>query len=218
MRTVTFSDKEVAESVNKNFVAAWYNRGAGFHNEEFQVEKHIFRRSMEAYTTRNICTFFLTPDGKVFHYVSGYFSPEMFLSILDVAIKIRRGAFDENMKLKKGGAEIIAEIHDEAYASIKAKATRAKAALRKDADGWKNVVKDVRTETYRDVKHSHSEQCARAILHCYRYLSGLHDHWRELKKLPSFDEIRFKYLWGDSFSEEPRRGAKEIGGRSCVND
>ena len=86
---MTFSDKRVADAVNANFVAAWVNRGPGFQNLDFNTEQWIFQSDMEAYPTKNICTFFLTPEGKVFYYVAGSYSPELFVKILETASTLR---------------------------------------------------------------------------------------------------------------------------------
>ena len=99
MRTVTFSDAQVARVVNKHFVCAWFNRSPGFTNNDYTTEKNIFKGSAEAYTTRNICTFVLAPDGRVFTYVAGYLSPELFLRFINGALELRRTAFDGRMRL-----------------------------------------------------------------------------------------------------------------------
>ena len=85
MRAVTFSDPRVAKKVNEDFVPAWYNRGTGFHNCNFWTEKNIFTRTADCFPTRNICTFFLTPDREVAYYIAGYYGPDAFLEILEVA-------------------------------------------------------------------------------------------------------------------------------------
>ena len=108
---MTFSDRKVAEQINSKFVAAWVNRGPGFHNEDYSTERWLFTSEMEAYPTKNICTFFLTPAGKVFHYVAGYFAPETFGAELEFAAALRREAFDETMNLKRGGVEAIRRLH-----------------------------------------------------------------------------------------------------------
>ena len=99
---MTFSDKRVADAVNANFVAAWVNRGPGFRNLDFHTEQWIFQGDLEAYPTKNICTFFLTPEGKVFYYVAGSYSPEIFLQVLDTASGLRGALFDAAMK-ESGG-------------------------------------------------------------------------------------------------------------------
>jgi len=85
MRTVTFSNQTVANFINRNYVPAWHNRGPGFHDEELSTENSISKLS--AYATRNIVTFFLRPDGRVFFYAAGYYPPKSFLEILKFARK-----------------------------------------------------------------------------------------------------------------------------------
>lgn len=92
MRTVTFSDARVAERVGEHFVAAWFNRGAGFHNEDYGAEEWIAQKS--AYPTRNICTFFMTPEGMVFDYVAGHYEPAVFAARLESTIDIRAALRD----------------------------------------------------------------------------------------------------------------------------
>ena len=67
------------------------------------VNTTIPTKKAEAFTTRNICTFFLAPDGRVFHYVSGYVSPGLFLRMLHKVRAARETAFDGHMKLRPGG-------------------------------------------------------------------------------------------------------------------
>ena len=81
MRTVTFSDARVAEVVNKHFVSAWFNRSPGFTNADLTTEKKIFAQSAEAYTTRNICTFIMTPEGHVFSYVARAVRPGTYRAL-----------------------------------------------------------------------------------------------------------------------------------------
>jgi uncharacterized protein YyaL (SSP411 family) len=90
MRTVTFSNPKVAERVNSSFVPVWYNRGRGFHNCEKQTETWIFSAHADCDPTKNICTFFLTPDLDVIYYVAGYFAPDLFLEILDDVLRIQK--------------------------------------------------------------------------------------------------------------------------------
>src|SRR5262245_16728201 len=108
MRTVTFSDKKVAERVNSKFIPVWYNRGKGFHNCEKQTENWIFTSSAECYPTKNICTFFMTPDLKVVYYVAGYWAPDVFLDILDGVSKLQEAKTAED--LGRGHREIGADL------------------------------------------------------------------------------------------------------------
>src|SRR5262245_42604436 len=79
MRTVTFSNAQVAKAVNDKYVATWVNRQPGFHNCETETEKRIQKYEYECFATKNFCTFFATPDLDVVHYVSGYCYPPFFL-------------------------------------------------------------------------------------------------------------------------------------------
>ena len=207
---MTFSDPKVAALVNAHFVSAWYNRGPGFHNEDFSTENWIFTSAMEAYTTKNICTFFLAPDGKVFHYVCGYYSPDVFLTYLQVALQVRSAAFDERMELKAGGLEGLRNINAEVLKTIDATEKEINDRLQA-ADGWKKVLSDYDTFSYRSVKHTHTAACARNLHEGYRYLKVLHKWWSEAKELPPLEKVQFDYLWGNPFTEESP-GAKQIGG------
>ena len=199
---MTFSDGKVAEFVNANFVAAWTNRGPGFHNEDYSTEQWIFRTSMEAYPTRNICTFFLTPAGRVFHYVAGSWAPEIFLAELEIARELRKEAFDGRMELKSGGVETLRKIHEGAAERIPGEVAGLTIAPR----------------GYRGIQHEHSESCRAAASAGARYLAGVHRHWSRVGDLPDFEEVRYAYLYGNSFTEEPRGGTarplegKPVGG------
>lgn len=200
---MTFSDGKVADFVNANFVAAWTNRGPGFHNEDYTAEQWIFRTSMEAYPTRNICTFFLTPEGKVFHYVAGSWAPELFLAELEIARGLRNGAFDGRMELKAGGLESLRKAHGEAAERI----GRTVAELA------------VAPRTYRGVLHEHTETCRAAAAGGARYLAGVHRHWSRVSDLPDLEEVRYAYLFGNSFTEEPRGGtARHVEGRAVSGE
>ena len=130
MRTVTFSDARVADVVNKHFVSAWFNRSPGFTNADLTTERKIFAQSAEAYTTRNICTFIMTPEGRVFSYVAGYFSPELFLRFVKSAILLRDEAFDDNMLLKPGGLRAIRKLHREKFQSLTSEAAAVRPGYR----------------------------------------------------------------------------------------
>jgi len=196
---VTFSDGKVAELVNANFVAAWLNRGPGFHNEDYGSEQRIFQSSMEAYPTKNICTFFLTPQGRVFHYVAGYFAPELFRSELEAALRLRAAAFDAEMNLKTDGPEALRKIHHAEAERLSG--TMGKAALAGIAD-----------RSYRSFSHAHTEACAKVVECGLRYLVALHRHWSGEGAPRDFEALRFDYVYGNSFSEEPRRGAAPLSG------
>ena len=89
---MTFSTPEVAAFVNAHFVAAWHNRAPGFKDLDYKAEENIFARSVDAYPTKNICTFFLTPKGEVLFYVAGYLEPGLFLETLELVTRLARAS------------------------------------------------------------------------------------------------------------------------------
>lgn len=188
LRTVTFSDDKVAGLVNREFVAAWFNRSPGFRNADDQAEKSIFKDSSEAFLTKNICTFVLTPDGRVVHYVAGYVSPEIFLRFLDDALALQRAAQDGFPALRKLHAERAA-----AYEKEAASATLCK----------------IEERTYRGLTHQHGDRCAWLLRDALKYLGRVHRSWEKAAALPALDDLRYKYLYGNDFSEESQ-GATPI--------
>ncbi len=194
---MSFSDKKVADLVNSKFVAAWTNRGPGFLNTEFWTEKSIASRDYEAYPTKNICTFFLTPEGKVFYYVAGSYSPELFVKILETASTLRTALFDDKMQLKEKGLAQARDFHEakaEAYDDLRAEAEQP--------NGWQSLTKGFAAGNYRGQKHVHTASCGWSLKHGYEYLSALHLNWSQQKALPAFDDVRYKYLYGNDFTEE----------------
>ena len=197
LRTVTFSDAKVAEVVNANFVSAWFNRSPGFCNGDDKAEKSIFEHSNEAFTTKNICTFILTPEGRVFHYVAGYLSPKLFLRFLDDALALRRAGFDERMKLKTDGAQALRSIHAD-RAAAREKEAKTPGQLVGPAEG-----------SYQGAVHRHSEACSWILAEASGYVARVHRFWEKTAALPDLQDVRYKYLYGNIFSEEGA-GAQKI--------
>lgn len=155
MRTVTFSDPDVVKYIRDTYVPVWINRGAGFHNEEYSTEEWIYAQHAEAYLTKNICTFFLNEDGRVYDYLAGSYAPELFLHLV-------RG--DELVEMKE--------------------------------------------REYRGFHHRHTDACAKTVEDAKRYRAAL----QKVITPQPFEDLRFEYCWGNSFTEETR-GAPEIRGR-----
>jgi hypothetical protein len=198
---VSFSDKRVADAVNSKFVAAWINRGPGFLNTEFWTEARIAEHDFEAYPTKNICTFFLTPQRKVFYYAAGSYAPDMFLKILETATSLRTTLFDDRMRLKEKGAVLAARFHEEkadVYQELKERAEDFSAG----PDAWRELVKSFRSVSYRGLQHTHSAACAGSLRNGYEYLAALHRDWSQRAGLPDFEDVRYRYLYGNEFTEE----------------
>jgi hypothetical protein len=194
---VSFSDKRVADVVNSKFIAAWVNRGPGFNNTDLWTEQGIVGQNYEAYPTKNICTFFLTPEQKVFYYVAGSYSPDLFLKILETASTLRTTLFDDKMQLKEKGLVQAAKFHGEkceVYDDLRAEAEKPESLA--------SLLKGFRTVSYRGIKHVHTASCGWSLKNGYEYLAALHQDWALKTELPAFDDVRYKYLYGNDFTEE----------------
>lgn len=192
---MTFSDRRVADVVNRDFVAAWVDRGPGFKNTEFHTERWIFQSDLEAYPTKNICTFFLSPEGKVFYYVAGSYAPEVFLKTLEVAAGLRGALFDAKMKETGFDAAQVHLAKAEAFDALRDDATKAGAG-----DGWKRLVGAA--ATYRGLRHQHGPRCATSLAQGYGYFAKLHRSMALWTELPGIARVRTAYLYGNEFSEE----------------
>lgn len=111
MRTVTFSNPEVAAAVNRACVSAWRNRIPEFHDCDPHTEEWIARSNPNAYPTRNIVTFFMTPRFQVIHYFTGYFAPKTFLDELSFALKVREEIFNKDFQPRPGAAGKFRHLH-----------------------------------------------------------------------------------------------------------
>ncbi len=207
LRTVTFSNPEVAAYVNKNFVSSWFNRGPGFFNQDLSTERWIFTSSVDAYPSKNICTFFLAPDGSVFHYVAGLYSPEMFMGFLRDAVELRNRLFDAKMLPKDGGIASAKKLHEDRLRDMQDgldDCVDAETA----GSGWQGLFRNSKPFVYRGQAHTHSGSCVRALREGYEYLVKLHQQWAQAKELPDLESIRYTYLWGNPFTEESAKAER----------
>ncbi len=218
MRTVTFSDSEVAKYINENFIAAWHDRGPGFHNDDKSTEQWIYQGNYETYPTKNICTFFLDVEGKVFFYASGYWAPDFFLEITKSALKL------------SGDTKIAAALADKCDGIAKALLPQQPANKNRGVPGGIKGIstdpepvetqtkyqtaaapvpaKDVpkfnwcRMDAYRGLKHTHSEACNAITGMGFQYLAKVFRSYAGAKELPNLLDIQMKYLYGNEFTEE----------------
>lgn len=201
MRTVTFSDERVAERINERFIPAWYNRGPGFHNCNFWTEKNIFTRTADCYPTRNICTFFLTPDRDVMYYVAGYWGPDAFLEILDTVETL------QSLPAEKRPAA-----HARLAASLKSRNVRVAAVSRGSAKSTATAVERLLGSGelhYNDVTHAHDANCLRVLSESFRCRMAVHRQLSKRGPVP-LSAVQHKYLFGNSFTEEPDKDAELI--------
>ncbi len=192
MRTVTFSDPRVAEHVNGKYVAVWYNRGKGFHNCELRTELGIFGHSADAYPTRNICTFLLTPDREVLFYVSGYYCPDLYLEILQTGERL--AAARDEAELKR--------LHRE-FAALAASPRTAKRGEKAPAGAsWPERVGRFREVAYEGARHAHGPACAESLRPTLDYFRTVHEKLSKEGRVP-LEKVQHDYLYGNPFSEEP---------------
>ncbi|HYE98194.1 MAG TPA: hypothetical protein VEJ18_04750, partial [Planctomycetota bacterium] len=158
MRTVTFSDKQVAERINSKFVPVWFNRGQGFHNCEKRTETWIFSSAADCYPTKNICTFFLTPDLKVVYYVAGYWGPDLFLEILDAALKLQGASTPDER----------AKVHRDLSAALGERSVQLGTSPETVAGAYKSC-------RYEKQDHKHGPACTHVLAEAFRYRKTVHD-------------------------------------------
>ena len=216
---MTFSDKTVADYVNANFVSAWFNRGPGFTNDDYRTEQWIFTSSMEAYPTKNICTFFMTPEAKVFYYAAGYYSPDVFMELLRTATALREALFDDRLRVKAGGLDDARKIHERAAWTMESSRKKMLAAQGKK-DGGKSAILEYNTYSYRGLKHRHEPVCLTSLCQGFEYLGKLHRHWSETEDLPGLQDVQYGYLWGNPFTEESAnaKGVKDKTAEAAKED
>ena len=172
MRTVTFSDEKVGYELGKDFVCAWKNRKDGFHNCDKQTETWIFQNSGDVYPTRNIIAFILTPDLQVLHYVTGYFSPTLFIKQLDFGRQVRGELFDEAFAPKKDAEASFKKLHREAATETR---EWAKSLGRFGGVDWDEAQTELGTYSYGGKEHAHGKACLQLVRDVHTYVALIHD-------------------------------------------
>ncbi len=200
MRTVTFSDPGVAAYLSDNFVCAWFNRGPGFdktpQSKEYRTEEWIFGSSFESYPTRNICTFFLEPDGRVFTYAAGYHCPELFLEIAKTATALRKNPRNLARRLSERAGQLARDYSAGMHRSHAARIGFTPSAGRAPSVKWCG------TATYRGKKHAHGPTCAMALQQGFAHLQAVYGDFAKRRELPRLTEVQSSYLSGNPFTEE----------------
>lgn len=196
MRTVTFSDADVAKAVNALCVSTWKNRVDGFLNTEKTAEERIKTSTYEAFATKNFCTFFVTPDRKVLHYVSGYFAPQYFLRQVEFARKLAEQALDADRRPTESAVAAFRNGHVQARRELAAQV----AELRKEQESGRPF----KSEDQKANKHSASRR--HSLIEGLRHLMEVHldlaDRTVEHDTLVPLDDVFTKHLYGNRFTEE----------------
>ena len=87
MRTVTFANDEVRETLNRDFIAVWNNHSSHYNSRG--VQPVYTEQQVAAYPegggTGNLRTYIATPDGRVISEIQGFWRADRFLSWLRFA-------------------------------------------------------------------------------------------------------------------------------------
>ena len=182
MRTVTFSDPEVAAALSRDFVSVWRNRNDSFHDCSPTSEKDIFKNMAEAFPTKNICTFFLTADLQVLHYVSGYYSPSLFLDQVSFARRAHEALYGEDGLPRWDALDAYQMLHAGRAESMRslAKVIRGKTLedLKGEDESHSGIIElGIQTSgiEYDGVEHVHSRVCMLLLQKTVTHLMRVHE-------------------------------------------
>ena len=197
MRTVTFSDKDVAKAVSESCVATWINRKPGFHNCSFSTEEWILKTSPDCYSTKNFCTYFCTGEKKVLHYMTGYYAPRLFLEELAFARELLEKAVDAKGQVK---SEVLKELHGARAGKrgMDLKALEVEPNQRSTAADWQK------------------QMAARSVIEGLGYLGRVSAEFAK-KGARNLETVKDEHLFGNMFTEEQSdnsgRGQTAKGGK-----
>lgn len=111
MRTVTFSDAEVAKRVNDSCVGAWRNK-----RPDMKIPDGLYKglswsiRFSNGAAAHNLASIFAAPDGTVIHAVPGVLDAASFKENLEFARALRARMFEGAVR-RKDADQICAEAH-----------------------------------------------------------------------------------------------------------
>jgi hypothetical protein len=189
MRTVTFSNAEVAKVINDNFIATWVNRQPGFHNCDDHAEKRIEKYDYECFATRNFCTFFASPDQDVLHYGSGHQYPVLFLKEVSFVLELAPAVLDRRNRYMEDALPEFRALHA-AHADHHHK-ERDRLGAMKPAPGVKDP------EVFRSRRDSYAE----GMGHLERVHHDLVAKAEDLKGPVPLSVVFNDYLFGNGFEE-----------------
>jgi hypothetical protein len=189
MRTVTFSDKKVAEAVKESFVATWTNRKPDFHNCQMATEEHILKTSPDCFATKNFTTFFCTPDKRVLHYFTGYYGPKLFLEELAFVKDLYEKSVDAKGKVN---TQKFKELHGARAGERHTETAEVEESSRMPAKPEKG---DNALDRFNAAQAAHSlAEGLKHLTEVSRAMSG--------KGMPTLDSALKEHLFGNQFTEE----------------
>jgi len=111
MRTVTFSDGDVARVVGDTCVSAWRNK-----RPDMKIPDGLYKglswsiRFSNGAAAHNLASIFADPDGTVIHAVPGVLDPAAFKESLEFARALRARMYEGAVR-RKDADQICAEAH-----------------------------------------------------------------------------------------------------------
>lgn len=117
MRTVTFSDRRVADYLNDHFVCIWMNRSPGTPQEAFpRIADFRWEQNFPQGTGNGaVNMYFCTSNGYVMNELGGFWAPEDFLEEARFAVEAARELTGDGGTVARGeAARELTRLHDEA--------------------------------------------------------------------------------------------------------
>ena len=168
--------------------------GAARNDPPNRGEKRIYTTTGDCYPTKNICTFFLTPDQEVVYYVAGYYAPDLFLEILEAVDAMRTAGTEAEQK--RG--------HRLAYKNLGTRLSEVRKASsdvkKVDSAQLKQLMGDSVFQ-YKNEKHRHTTSCLWVLRRLLEYRQTVHSQLAQKGFVP-FHTVQHEYRYGNSFTEE----------------
>jgi len=96
---VTFADDKVVDLLNAKFVLLWNNHQPDLGGGDARQQPAFTKEELELYPEGggggNVRTYFCLSDGRIVHYVEGWFRPERFLEEAEFALTLRQEGLAE---------------------------------------------------------------------------------------------------------------------------
>lgn len=195
MRSVTFTDPAVAAEANANFVPAWINVAPGFHRCGDREDRRVFDHAQEAFAAGSLCTFFLTADLEVAHYVPGYAAPDLF-----------RGAMRFALDLRDRSWPTLRKAHAAAADRVRKEADRIAQASRNGR--WQAALKAYGAFRFGE-RHRHGARCLHHLQEALECWADAHAQLAAFEAMPPFPALRDAYLYRTDCAADPADAREE---------
>ncbi|HET6203265.1 MAG TPA: hypothetical protein VFI25_10740 [Planctomycetota bacterium] len=203
---MTFSDLDTARRIHASCVPTWVNVAPSFHDCDPGGESNIWSSEPEVFATKNVVTFFATPDLRVFDYLAGYWHPSLFGKELDFVERVRREALDAKGNLRPDAGARLGRAHAE-----RARELASLVAYFGKEKGWSAALGPDPVQP----GHRHTDGCRWSLVNGLDHLREVHaDFARDQgawTRLPRLARLLETYRYGNEFAEgNPEPIGKEL--------